>query len=64
MLGSAKTDLGLGLLVGVLLQDGEVATLVGELAANARACACALRRARLEGGKEEEVALFAACAGK
>jgi hypothetical protein len=64
MLGSAKTDLGLGSLVGVSSQDGEVATSVGEPAANARACACASRRARLEGGEEEEVALFAACASK
>jgi hypothetical protein len=64
MLGSAKTYLGLGLLVGVLLQNREVATLVGKLAANARACACALRRARLEGSKKEEVTLFAAYAGK
>jgi hypothetical protein len=45
MLGSAKTDLGLDSLVGVSSQDGEVATWVGEPAANARACACASRRA-------------------
>jgi hypothetical protein len=42
MLGSAKADLGLGSLVGVSSQDGEVATSVGEPAANAKAYTMAL----------------------